>query len=59
VWVHGVRVSPPARARVRAGDGATRVTVKGTAERLNVSAPAGSNALVLVVDGAASEPFAF
>jgi hypothetical protein len=60
VWVNGVRVSPPARAKAREnGDGTVRVTVKGSAGDLNVTAPAGSNALVLVADGAASDPFAF
>ena len=60
VLVNGVRVSPPARAKARSnGDGTVRVTVKGSATDLNVTAPAGSNAVVLVADGAASEPFAF
>jgi hypothetical protein len=60
VWVDGARVSPPARAKARAnGDGTARITVKGTAEQLDVTAPAGMNALIIVADGAASDPFAF
>jgi hypothetical protein len=59
VWVNGVRVSPPLRARTKGPAGATRITIKGSAAALNATAPAGSNAVVLVSDGVASDPFAF
>ncbi len=60
VWVNGTRVAPPARVKRKAnGDGATRITIKGSASALNVTEPAGANALVLVADGSESEPFSF
>lgn len=59
VWVNGVRVAPPLRAKTKGAAGAMRITIKGSAAALNVTAPAGSNALVVVSDGVASEPFAF
>ena len=47
------------RTKPDAGTGGTRFIVKGTPSELNVTQPAGSNSLVLVVDGVASDPVAF
>ncbi len=59
--VNGVTVSPPGRIKSKPDNatGGTRLIVKGTAAALNVTQPAGSNSLVLVVDGVASDPIAF
>jgi hypothetical protein len=59
VWINGVRVAPPLRVKTREAGGATRITLKGTTAELNLTAPAGANALVVVADGVASDPFAF
>lgn len=59
VWVNGVEVSPPARAKLKASGAATQITLKGSADALNVTEPAGANSLVVVADGAASDPRTF
>lgn len=61
IVVNGTVVSPPARLRVRpdSATGGTRLIVRGTAAELNVTLPSGSNGLVIVVDGVASDPVLF
>lgn len=59
--VNGTTIAPPVRIRTKpdTATGGTRLVVKGTAAELNATQPAGSNSLVLVVDGVASDPVAF
>jgi hypothetical protein len=61
IRVNGTTIAPPVRIKSKPDNatGGTRLMVKGTASELNVTLPAGSNSLVLVVDGVASDPVAF
>ncbi len=61
IRVNGASIAPPARIRTKpdSASGGTRFIVKGTSAQLNVTQPAGSNALVFVVDGVPSNPVLF
>ena len=61
IRVNGIAIAPPGRIRTKPDSttGGARLIVKGTSAALNVTQPAGSNSLVLVVDGVASDPVTF